>query len=58
MYQKGVNGEIQLTDSIQTLIKTNHEVIASIMNPKDVCIDIGVPETYYSALKYSYTHSH
>lgn len=56
--KKGVKAEIQLTDSIQTLIKTNHKVIASIMNPKDVCIDIGVPETYYTALKHSYTYSH
>jgi len=54
--KKGKNNEIQLTDSIQTLIKTNHEVVASIMKPNDPCIDIGVPNTYFSALKYSYSH--
>ena len=55
--KKGVRGEIQLTDSIQTLIQTNHEVIASIMNQGDPCIDIGVPTNYFDALKYSYTHT-
>jgi len=50
----GVGKEIQLTDSIQTLIKTNHKVMASIMKPNDPCIDIGTTINYYKALSYSY----
>ncbi len=52
----GVNGEIQLTDGIQTLIKENHNVIGSLMSSTESCIDIGVPDTYFDALKYSYNH--
>lgn len=54
--KKSVNNEIQLTDSIQTLIKTNHNVFASKMNSGDICIDIGTPANYFSAIKYSYNH--
>jgi len=54
--KSGVNKEIQLTDSIQTLIKQNYEVLASIMNQRDICIDIGVPNSYFKALKFSYTN--
>lgn len=54
--QAGVHGEIQLTDAIQTLIKTKHDVLGSFMQKSDPCIDIGVPNTYFDALKYSYTH--
>lgn len=54
--KKGVNKEIQLTDSIQTLINKNYEVVASIMNSKDICIDIGTPTNYFDALNYSYKH--
>mgnify|MGYP001588707574 CR=1 FL=1 len=50
----GVNQEIQLTDSIQTLIKNKHTVMASIMKPKDHCIDIGTPSNYFKALSLSY----
>lgn len=52
----GINSEIQLTDAIQTLIKNNKKVVGSIMNAKDPCIDIGVPKTYFDAIKYSYSH--
>ena len=54
--KSGVNGEIQLTDSIQTMIKSKRQVYASIMRKNDQCIDIGVPETYHEALNYSYNH--
>ena len=50
----GVNGEIQLTDSIQTLIDTNHLVMASIMNSRAQCIDIGTPKNYFKALSHSF----
>lgn len=52
--KSGVLNEVQLTDSIETLIKTNHNVIASKMGPKDVCLDIGTPKNYFSALVQSY----
>jgi len=55
--KKGRNNEIQLTDSIQTLISTNHSVLASKMNSNDVCIDIGTPKNYFAAIKYSYDHN-
>ena len=54
--KKGLKGEIQLTDSIQTLIKGKQKVLGSIMSPNDICIDIGIPETYFTALKYSFAH--
>ena len=50
----GVNGEIQLTDSIQTLIDTNHLVMASIMNSRAQCIDVGTPKNYFKALSHSF----
>src|SRR3989304_1747134 len=52
----GVKGEIQLTDAIQTLIKTKNNVVGSLMSKSEPCIDIGVPETYFDALKYSFRH--
>ena len=52
----GVNGEIQLTDGIQTLIKEGRNVVGSLMDLTDPCIDIGVPNTYFDALKYSYSN--
>lgn len=52
----GINGEIQLTDGIQTLIKENRNVVGSLMSVTDPCIDIGVPNTYFDALKYSYNN--
>jgi len=52
--KKSVNNEIQLTDSIEYLIKQNKVVLASKMKSNDICIDIGTPKNYYSAIKYSY----
>jgi len=52
----GVKGEIQLTDAIQTLIKSKNNVVGSLMSKSEPCIDIGVPETYFDALKYSFRH--
>jgi len=54
--KKSVNNEIQLTDSIQSLIKEGKTILSSKMKPNDICIDIGTPKNYYSALKYSYNH--
>ena len=55
--KKGVKGETQLTDSIQTLIKTGHTVMASKMKDNDICIDIGTPKNYFSALTHSYNYN-
>ena len=52
----GINNEIQLSDGIQTLIENKNRVIGSLMSSKDPCIDIGVPKTYFDAIKYSYNH--
>ncbi|MDE2589168.1 MAG: hypothetical protein KGL95_05840 [Patescibacteria group bacterium] len=46
--------EIQLTDSIDTLVKLKRDVIAAKMADNDVCIDIGTPENYFKALTHSY----
>jgi UTP--glucose-1-phosphate uridylyltransferase len=54
--KKSVNNEIQLTDSIQSLINKNQTVLASKMNSNDICIDIGTPKNYFAAIKYSYNH--
>jgi len=54
--KKKLGEELQLTDSIQTLISMKRPVIASLMKLSEVCIDIGVPEAYFAALKYSYKH--
>ena len=54
--KKGIKNEIQLTDSIQTLIKSNYKIYASKMNSKDICIDIGTPKNYFKAIKYSFSH--
>lgn len=53
----GVKGEIQLTDCIQNLLKSGHEVLGSVMNTKDVCIDIGTPKNYFLALQHSYNYN-
>jgi len=50
----GVKGEIQLTDCIQTLINENYKVLATIMKSSELCVDIGTPKNYFSALSYSY----
>lgn len=54
----GLKGEIQLTDCIQNLLKSGHQVLGSMMNIKDVCIDIGTPNNYFLALQHSYNYNH
>ena len=54
--KKSVNNEIQLTDAIQTLIKKNKMFIGSNMKSNEICIDIGTPKNYFSAIKYSFNH--
>ena len=52
----GKGGEIQLTDAIQKLIDWDLNVCAVQLNPNEVRLDIGSPETYWEALSLSYKH--
>lgn len=54
----GKGGEVQLTDAIQKLIEWDLNVCAVHLNPDDVRLDIGSPETYWEALNLSYRHFH
>lgn len=51
---KPYNGEIQLTDAIQTLIDDNKIVYAEFLKDDEVCLDIGNPKIYMEALDVSY----
>jgi len=52
----GIGGEVQLTDAIQKIIDWDSKVYAIQLNPSEVWLDIGKPETYWKALSYSYQH--
>ena len=52
----GRGGEIQLTDGIQSLIEGGCEVNAVTLNPSELRLDIGMPDTCWEALKLSYEH--
>lgn len=52
----GVGGELQLTDAIQMLIDWGLRVCAVELNPDEVRLDVGSPETYWEALSLSYKH--
>jgi len=52
--KKSKKGEIELTDCVQNLIKTNHTVMGYKMNLSEICIDMGTPANYFTALTYSY----
>jgi UTP-glucose-1-phosphate uridylyltransferase len=47
-------GEVQLTDAIQKLIETEHNVQAIRLRQDDIRLDIGTPETYWEALSLSH----
>jgi len=47
----GKDGEIQLTDAIQSLVTRHRKVYAVQLKPGEVKIDIGNPETYWQALE-------
>jgi UTP--glucose-1-phosphate uridylyltransferase len=51
----GYGGEIQLTDAIQRLIAQGLDVGAILLNDV-LCLDIGTPESYWEALRLSYTY--
>jgi UTP--glucose-1-phosphate uridylyltransferase len=52
----GKAGEIQLTDAIQRLIDWGLNVFAVKLNPDEIRLDIGNPETYWEALSLSYKY--
>jgi len=53
----GKDGEIQLTDAIQTLIDWGLKVYAIELKPEEIRLDIGNPESYWDALKLSYQYA-
>jgi len=48
--------EIQLTDGIKQIKKWGLEVTAKELDNKDIWIDVGTPETYWSALNQTFHH--
>jgi UTP--glucose-1-phosphate uridylyltransferase len=46
------NNEIQLSDAIQYLVDHKYKVYATILHKDERRIDIGTPESYWSALNY------
>ncbi len=50
----GYNKELQVTDAIHTLIRSNEKVVA--LKTNDKWFDIGTPERYLTALNYSYNY--
>ena len=54
--KKGHNNELQVTDAIQTLLSWNKKILAHNYSQKK-WFDIGTPENYFNALKYSYNFS-
>jgi len=53
----GKDGEIQLTDGIDRLIKEGRMVLAVKMRGGETGLDIGTPQTYWEALSQSYTNN-
>ena len=53
---KGHNNELQVTDAIETLIKSNNKVVAFNYGQKK-WFDIGIPPNYFNALSLSYKKS-
>lgn len=52
----GVGGEMQLTDGIKRMIDSGSKVYALKLNPNEIRLDIGTPETCWDALSSSYEH--
>jgi dTDP-glucose pyrophosphorylase len=50
-------GEIQLTDAIQKLITTGHNIRAIKLREDDIRLDIGTPETYWETLEISHRYA-
>ncbi len=54
---RGVGGEMQLTDGIQTLLRRGKKVVGVELKPDESWIDIGTPSTYWEALGISFKNS-
>ena len=52
---KGIGGELQLTDGIQRLIDGGSKVFAVKLEESEYWLDIGKPQSYWEALKRSWT---
>jgi len=52
----GVDGELQLTDGIQHMIRRGLKVYAIKLRPEELKLDMGTPETCWEALNLSYEH--
>lgn len=52
----GVGGEIQLTDGIAMMIKRGYNVQGVVLNKDEVRLDIGTPDLYWDALRFSRKH--
>jgi UTP--glucose-1-phosphate uridylyltransferase len=48
------NGEVQLTDAIRHLILNGNSVYAIELLTNEKRIDVGIPESYWNALKYTF----
>ncbi len=53
----GVGGEIQLTDAVDRLIQSESKVYAYLLEDNFSRMDIGTPETYWSAVSLSYRYA-
>ncbi len=54
----GKGGELQLTDGMQRLIEWGLKVIAIKLEPEEIRLDIGNPESCWEALSLSYQYFH
>jgi len=53
----GIGNELQLTDAMQKILKSNQNVMAMKFSNSNECIDIGTPENYFHAIALSYKNS-
>lgn len=53
----GRDNEVQLTDGIQLLVESGKRVVAVGLTESDLRLDIGNPESYWEALRESFTAS-
>ena len=53
----GIGNELQLTDAMQKILKSNQNVMAMKFSNSNECIDIGTPENYFHAITLSYKNS-
>lgn len=54
--EPGVGGEMQLTDGIQRMIELGLKIYALELKREEIRLDIGMPETWWDALRLSHKH--